>query len=106
MATATLSDEEIRERIKTGKHMLFFTANWCPDCAFIKPVMPQIEAKYDQYDWITVDRDANIEIAQDMGVMGIPSFVGIEDGQEIGRYVDKFRKTQKQVEDFLDTLEK
>ena len=99
MATATLSDEEIRERIKTGKHMLFFTADWCPDCAFIKPVMPQ-------YDWITVDRDANIEIAQDMGVMGIPSFVGIEDGQEIGRYVDKFRKTQKQVEDFLDTLEK
>lgn len=35
MATATLSDEEIRERIKTGKHMLFFTADWCPDCALL-----------------------------------------------------------------------
>ncbi|GAB7170207.1 hypothetical protein TUA1478L_22030 [Lactiplantibacillus plantarum] len=78
MATATLSDEEIRERIKTGKHMLFFTADWCPDCAFIKPVMPQIEAKYDQYDWITVDRDANIEIAQDMGVMGFLVSLGLK----------------------------
>lgn len=26
------------------KLVLFFTADWCPDCQFIYPVMPDIEA--------------------------------------------------------------
>ena len=27
----------LNDRVKDGKHVLFFTAGWCPDCAFIKP---------------------------------------------------------------------
>lgn len=30
--------EELAEIVKSeGKHVLFFTAGWCPDCTFIKP---------------------------------------------------------------------
>lgn len=27
---------------KPEKVVFFFTANWCPDCQFIYPVMPEI----------------------------------------------------------------
>ncbi|AMV60567.1 Thioredoxin [Pediococcus damnosus] len=101
-----LTDQEILDTIKTGKKMLFFTAGWCPDCSFIKPVMPEIEAEYNQYDWVTVDRDANIKIAQKFGVMGIPSFIALEDGEEIGRFVNGDRKTRQEVENFVDSIEK
>ena len=35
--------EELAEIVKSeGKHVLFFTAGWCPDCTFIKPKMPEL----------------------------------------------------------------
>ncbi|KRL57036.1 MAG: thioredoxin family protein [Furfurilactobacillus sp.] len=101
-----LSNAQLDDIIKKdGKVMLFFSATWCPDCAFIKPVMPQIESKYDQYQWVHVDRDANIDFAQELGVMGIPSFVAFENGKEIGRFANADRKTRQEVESFIDKLE-
>ncbi|KRN24919.1 thioredoxin family protein [Lacticaseibacillus camelliae] len=99
------SDAEILDAAKgPGKQMLFFTAGWCPDCAFIKPAMPEIEQDFADYTFIKVDRDDNIKVAQEMGVMGIPSFIAFEDGKEIGRFVNKDRKTKQQVEDFISSL--
>ena len=39
-----------------------------------------------------------------MGVFGIPSFIAFKDGKEIGRFVNKDRKTKQQVEDFITGL--
>lgn len=84
--------------------MLFFTAGWCPDCTFIKPAMPEIEADYPDYTFLKVDRDGNIDLARDLNVFGIPSFIAFQDGKELGRFVNKDRKTKQQVEKFIDEL--
>ncbi len=39
-----------------------------------------------------------------MMIMGIPSFVVYEDGKEKARFVNKDRKTKKEVEDFLNNI--
>lgn len=39
-------------------------------------------------------------------IMGIPSFVVYQDGKEIGRLVNKDRKTKDEVEKFCDHLTK
>nr|WP_252192433.1 thioredoxin family protein [Secundilactobacillus kimchicus] len=96
--------DELKDRIKNGKYMLFFSATWCPDCAFIKPAMPEIEAEYPDYQFLAVDRDENTDLAVDLFVLGIPSFIAFDQGKEIGRFVNKDRKTKKQVEDFIDAL--
>ncbi len=90
--------------MSTGKYVLFFTADWCPDCRFIKPAMPEIEANFSQFEFILVDRDENIDLCQEMMIMGIPSFVVYEDGKEKARFVNKDRKTKKEVEDFLNNI--
>ncbi len=51
---------------KPGKKMLFFSANWCSDCRFIKPAMPEIEKDFSDYEFVAVDRDKNLEVAQEM----------------------------------------
>ena len=89
---------------KPRKKMLFFSANWCSDCRFIKPAMPEIEKDFSDYEFVAVDRDKNLEVAQEMGVFGIPSFIAFKDGKEIGRFVNKDRKTKQQVEDFITGL--
>jgi hypothetical protein len=45
-----------------------------------------------------------MEIAQELGIMGIPSFVVIENGKEIGRLVNKDRKTKEEVETFINSV--
>ena len=95
---------DLNQELKNGKYMLFFTADWCPDCRFIKPVMPAIEAEYSEYTFLMVDRDENIDLAGEMGIMGIPSFVAYSDGEEIGRFNNGDRKTKAEVENFINSL--
>lgn len=99
-----VSLEELNQKISNGKYILFFSATWCPDCAFIKPEMPAIVDEYPEYTFLAVDRDENIDLAGDLNIMGIPSFVAYDNGKEIGRLVNKDRKTRKEVEEFIDSL--
>lgn len=98
------SIEELATYVEEGKHVFFFTADWCGDCSFIKPAMPEIEAAHPEYKFVEVDRDAYIDIAIEWGIMGIPSFVVIEDGKETGRLVNKLRKTKTEINDFLTSI--
>ncbi|MQS76952.1 thioredoxin family protein [Companilactobacillus halodurans] len=92
------------EATKQGKFILFFHADWCPDCKFIEPKLPELEKEYSDFEWISFNRDNNMEVAQELGIMGIPSFVIIENGQEIGRLVNKDRKTKEEVETFINSV--
>ncbi|WP_413627212.1 thioredoxin family protein [Fructilactobacillus vespulae] len=95
---------ELKDELKEGKYILFFTADWCPDCNFIKPAMPEIMADFPDFKFIKVDRDDNIDLCKEMDIFGIPSFVGYENGQETGRLVNKNRKTKTEVEIFIKSL--
>lgn len=99
-----LKEDELLQKIGSEKAVLFFTADWCPDCRFIKPAMPEIEQDFSDYKFYLVDRDENIDLAAELNVFGIPSFIVYDNGQEIGRFVNKDRKTKQQVEDFLQNL--
>lgn len=81
-----------------------FSANWCPDCRIIEPFLPDIETKYSQFTFIHVDRDQFIDLCQQLDVYGIPSFIAFENGEEIGRFVSKDRKTQEEIEEFITGL--
>lgn len=99
------SYEELAQIIeKPEKMVLFFTADWCPDCQFIYPVMPEIEAENADFTFIRVNRDNFMEVAQEWNIFGIPSFVVLENGKEIGRLVNKLRKTKAEINDFLARL--
>ncbi|BAL50353.1 MULTISPECIES: thioredoxin family protein [Lactococcus] len=94
--------ENLAELVKgPEKTVFFFTAGWCGDCNFIKPKMPEIEVENPDFKFVEVDRDEYIDLAIEWGIMGIPSFVVIEDGKEKARLVNKLRKTKEEVNTFL-----
>ena len=101
---AKMNKQELEEKLAEGKYVLFFTADWCPDCRFIKPAMPEIEEEFSDFNFIQVDRDENIDLCQELDVYGIPSFIVYEDGKEVDRFVNKDRKTKKKVENFLKAI--
>lgn len=93
------------EQLKNGERVLFvFSADWCGDCRFLDPLLPIIDEKYAHYQFVKVDRDEFIDLCIDMDIFGIPSFVAYEKGVELGRFVSKERKTQQEIEAFIDRL--
>ncbi|WP_214741417.1 MULTISPECIES: thioredoxin family protein [unclassified Exiguobacterium] len=89
---------------KDAKSVFMFSAAWCGDCRFLDPFMPEIEEKFKEWTFYHVDRDEFMDLAQELDIFGIPSFVAFHDGKEVDRYVGRERKTPEQVEAFLNGL--
>ncbi|KYC92097.1 hypothetical protein B4096_3053 [Heyndrickxia coagulans] len=98
------SMEDFKNLKENGAHIFLFSADWCPDCRFLDPFMPEIEKEYSDYTFVHVDRDKFLDLCADLDVYGIPSFVAFRDGKEIGRFVSKDRKTKEEVEKFIESL--
>jgi thiol-disulfide isomerase/thioredoxin len=96
--------EQFEQLRDGGKTIFMFSADWCPDCRVIEPILPEIEAKFSEFTFIHVDRDEFIEVCQQLDVFGIPSFIAFENGKELGRFVSKDRKTQEEIEEFISNL--
>lgn len=89
---------------REGKTVFLFTADWCGDCCFLKPLLPEIEAENPDFTFVEVNRDDYMEVAKKWNIYGIPSLVVLENGQEIGRFVNRERKTKMQINEFLAQL--
>lgn len=66
--------------------------------------MPSVIEKYTNFNFYTVNRDNLMNLCIELDIFGIPSFVAFRDGLEIGRFVNKDRKTRQQIEDFIESL--
>ncbi len=83
--------------------IVVFKADWCKDCHFIDPFMPEIVQKYEgQIDFAQVDRDELLDLCEEYNILGIPSFIAFSQGQEMIRFVSKFRKSRDEIEQFVD----
>lgn len=61
-----------------GKKVFFFSADWCGDCRYIQPFLPEIEAENPEFTFILVDRDQYLDLAKLWDIYGIPSLVVLD----------------------------
>ncbi|UJF15182.1 thioredoxin family protein [Jeotgalibaca sp. MA1X17-3] len=98
------NENEIAE-LKTRKKLVFvFTTTWCGDCTYIKPFIPAIEQRFEDFTFVEVDRDEFLDFANELDVNGIPSFVVFHEREQVGRFVSPNRKHQEEIEDFLNQV--
>lgn len=97
--------EEFHSLTTEEKVIFFFTADWCSDCNFIKPFIPEIVEDHPEIQFIEVDRDQFLDLCGDLAVFGIPNFIAFENGHEVGRFVSKDRKTKTEIEAFIQSLD-
>lgn len=84
--------------------IIYFYTIWCPDCFVMKPVLPRLEKDYPAIKFYSMNRDKDIQLAKHLEIYGIPSFLMFDNGDEIGRYVDKRRKSYIEVKTFIDQV--
>lgn len=64
-----------------------FSAAWCSPCKQAKPVFQQLKESIKEVEFQIVDIDEEHEMAQDFNITGVPTFMLIEDGEEVKRLV-------------------
>ena len=53
---------------KDGKKVFLFVADWCGDCRYIYPALPEIEETNPEFTFIRVDRETSIWIWPNSGM--------------------------------------
>ncbi len=84
---------------KTSVVMLDFYADWCGPCRMVGPIVHEIaeERNYITVGKLNVDNDP--DLAQNFGVMSIPTIVVLKNGEEAARAVGV--RTKQQLLDIL-----
>lgn len=87
-----------------GHSILVFSTTWCPDCHFLKTYIDDLVAENKDWKFYYIDRDEMVDLCIDLDILGIPSFIAYDNGKELSRFVSKLRKTQEEVQSFIDKM--
>lgn len=79
-----------------------FFAEWCGPCHAMKPLIEEFEKAYEgKFKFSKYDVDANSEIASKYGVMSIPTYIILKDGNEVDRKIGAM--TRESMKNWLDS---
>lgn len=77
-----------RDVLEAEKPVLVdFTADWCPPCRAIAPVLESIQAERDDLRIVKLDFDTQKDTALRYGVQSLPTMILFRDGGEAARIV-------------------
>ena len=81
------------------RHILYFTAEWCNPCKRVRPIAEDLDR-----DGVIkiqfIDADDNGDLCRKFEIKAIPTFILIEDGNELRRI--NGAKTREQLESFIN----
>ena len=82
-----------------------FTADWCPPCKMIAPILAEIAGTYaGQLRIGTLDADLYPEYVQHFGVMGLPTLILFQHGEPVAKIIGYQPRTriEAQITPFLN----
>jgi thioredoxin-like negative regulator of GroEL len=80
------------------KNIFYFTADWCQPCKKVKPIVEDM--KKEGFEFQIIDADYEQLLVKRFQVKSIPTFILLEDGQELNRITGA--KTREELEDFIN----
>lgn len=84
-----LSEKEFKEEVLKGKNLVLvdFFATWCGPCKMLGPVLEDVDDENTGVKIVKVDIDENMDIAQQFGIMSVPTLMVFKNGEEIAREI-------------------
>lgn len=75
--------------------LLDFWAPWCRPCFVMEPILEELIKKFKgKFEIVKINVDENPTEAQKYGVMSIPTYIVLTDGQEVGRKIGVTSKAE------------
>ena len=89
-----LTKQNFVQETEKGVVLVDFWASWCGPCRMLAPVVEQIAQEHSEWKVCKVNVDEQPELAQQFGVMSIPTVVCLRKGKESARSVGLVSKDQ------------
>jgi thioredoxin 1 len=81
MITNITNAAQFKTAIREGKVIVDFYADWCGPCKMQAPVLDEFSKKVPQAQVLKVNVDTNSDLAEEFGIMSIPTMVVFTDGK-------------------------
>jgi thioredoxin 1 len=87
-AVPSVTDAAFASEIAHGVVAVDFTAEWCPPCRMMEPIIEQVALDYaGSIRVLQMDTDANPATMVKLGVLGLPTLLVFRDGAIVDRIV-------------------
>jgi thiol-disulfide isomerase/thioredoxin len=96
-----LDSEKLAEITKSGRVVLEWSADWCPDCRFLDPALPAIEQDFPNSKFYQIDRDGSMDLAKELKILGYPKFLSsTKMGKKLVDWLIKIEKLRTKLKRF------
>ncbi len=96
MSTKVITSENFAEEVLQAKGtvLLDFWAEWCGPCRALGPVIEEVAAEHPEVKVGKVNVDEQQALAQQFGIMSIPTLVVFKDGKQVNEALGLMPKAQ------------
>jgi thioredoxin 1 len=96
MSTKVITSENFAEEVLQAKGtvLLDFWAEWCGPCRALGPIIEEVAADHPEVEVGKVNVDEQQALAQQFGIMSIPTLVVFKDGRKVNEALGLMPKAQ------------
>lgn len=89
MAVIAITKENFAAEVLASEKpvLLDFYATWCGPCRMVSPLVDEIAEEHPEYTVGKIDVDAEGELAQQFGIVSIPTLVAMKGGKVVRQTV-------------------
>ena len=78
-----INTNEFDEIVKSGLTLVDFFADWCGPCKMLGPVLEKFDEEYPNVEFVKVNVDDNMDLAEKFQIMSIPTVYIFKDGEVV-----------------------
>jgi thioredoxin 1 len=83
---------ELQGWYNKSMRLLHFTAEWCSPCKAMKPVIDEYIENHPDVEYKMIDIDYDFDSLTTYDVLGVPTFILLNDNEEIRRHTGAMPK--------------
>lgn len=89
-----INSNEFNDTIEKGVVVVDFFATWCGPCKMLAPVLDELNEELKDVDFVKVDIDKSMDLAQKFRIVSVPTMKIFKDGEEVDTLMGFMPKAQ------------